>query len=105
MEIRMEKSLCNLVKAMADDYFRRDELLKFGDISKRVRMEFVYLNSRIKEAAESIVGEKFADTYIREIGSSIGYAKSEIDCIGEGGYKRNKIQIVSLMAKKLYLTE
>ena len=105
MKFSREKSLNLLIKALAYDYDRRDGLLKSGEVSRRVRMEFIYLNSRILEAAESIVGEPFAMKYIKEIGSSIGYAKIEIDCIGEVGYKRNKSEIVTMIGRKLYLTE
>ena len=98
-------TLDKLVKALCDDYLRRDKIITEGLASRRTEMEYRYLNFRIDEAAESIVGSRYSLDYIREIGASVGYANSSIPAGSEGTYKRNKQLVKLTIAKELHLID
>ena len=99
------QSLKKLIRAVAEDYERRSVKLISGTPSRRMRMEYAYLNSKIYEGALEIVGPILADTFIREIGGGVGYAKSAVDCMSEATYKKCKGDITCNIAKKIYLWE
>ena len=63
----------------------------------------VGLNFKIFDAVAEIVGEARARQFIEEIGNSKGYAKSKIEYISEGTYKRYKWLIRKNIAKRMYL--
>ena len=100
-----DKRLKNLIKALAEDYGRREAILLSGDISRRMRMEYAYLNSKILDGALEIADARLAPIFIKEIGEGVGYAKSEIDCMSEVTYKNYKTEISANIARKLYLWE
>ena len=97
------KSLDALVVALCLDYFRRAEAIEKRSAPKRTDTEFRYLNFNIFEAVAEIVGERYAEAYIKEIGERIGYAKSEVAFSGEVRYKNTKRLIKDNLAKKLHL--
>ena len=94
-----------LIRAQAEDFKRRGLILEGGNLSRRLRMEYAYLNSKIYEGAAEIIGPRFAETFIEEIGGGVGYAKSAVEFLSEAAYKEYKTEIVCNIAKKLYLWE
>jgi hypothetical protein len=105
MPSKKEKTLDSLVRALCADYARRRECVEKELIGRRVRMEYVYLNSKILEASAEICGPNLAEIFITEIGEAIGYAASSVDCLGESAYKQYKSEIVRNVAKKLHLRD
>ena len=97
------KSLDALVIAICLDYKRRAEAIEKRSAPKRTDTEFRYLNFNVFEAVAEIVGEKYAEAYIEEIGERVGYAKSKVAFSSEAGYKNTKRLIKNNLAKKLHL--
>ena len=97
-------TLDELVVALCKDFGRRERALMRSDISHRTKVELKYLNYKLSEAAREVVGDDFA-AYIKEIGESVGYAKSELGEIGETAYKIKKAEVKANIAKKLHLTD
>ncbi len=56
-------------------------------------------------AAAEIVGERYAELYIEEIGRKTGYAKSRDETVSETTYKTYKQLTKENIAKKLHLTD
>lgn len=104
-EVEERRTLIGLIRALCADYERRKRLVRAGKVSRRVRMEYVYINSRIFDAASEVSGIHLADTFIKEIGDSTGYARSSIDCMSEATYKKYKADITAGIAKKLHLID
>ena len=94
-----------LVKALCGDFERRRRCIESESVSRRVMMEYVFINSKISDAASEICGEELAQIFIKEIGESVGYAKSEAYAIGEAAYKRYKVDVMKNVAKKLHLSD
>jgi predicted metal-dependent TIM-barrel fold hydrolase len=61
------------------------------------------LNYRILDAAIAVAGERDAEIFIHEIGSAIGYAKSDLYALSETTYKIRKIEVKRSIAKRLSL--
>ena len=101
----LKNSLEVLVSALCLDYARRAKAIEERMVTKRTDTEFRYYNFKIYDAAAEIVGERFAEIYIYEIGMRIGYAKTEISCISESAYKNYKKLIKENIAKKLHLCD
>ena len=99
----MQAQLDGLVKALCADFYRREDLLRQGGLSRRVECELRYLNAKIIDATLEICGDSELDIFITEIGSSVGYASSSISGISERTYKKRKQAIKSNIARKLYL--
>ncbi len=98
-------TLYELVRAMCRDYQRRSLLIQGEETTRRVKNELVYLNRRILDAVCEIVGTLSAEGFIREIGESIGYGRSEFSYFAESTYKEYKTACVKNIAKKLYLCD
>lgn len=92
-----------LVISLCSDYFRRAEVIFSEGVDPRCSLELRYLNFTIFDAAAEIVGERLSETYIREIGMKIGFARSSVDGVGETTYKHNKSRIKEVIALKLHL--
>ena len=101
----MQATLDGLVTALCADFARREELLRHGNISRRVECELRYLNAKIIDATLEICDDSELDVFITEIGSSVGYAKSGIADISEATYKKRKREIKDNIARRLFLTE
>lgn len=99
----IETTVDTLVIALCLDYERRAAAILSRMAAKRTDTEFRYLNFNIFEATAEIVGERYAEIYIKEIGERTGYAKSKITFVGEVQYKKNKRNIKDNVAKKLHL--
>ncbi len=100
-----ESSVFNIVVALCADYDRRRSAVSEGLVSRRVRMEYVYINTRMLNAAGEVVGFAVAESFIREIGSGVGFALSDIDCVSESAYKAMKRRIKTKIAENLYLLD
>ena len=100
----LDDTLDWLVRALCADYQRRELLILKKDAERRVDNELRYLNFKVFDAVAEVVGEGRADVFITEIGRSIGYAKTRVDCFSEGMYKQYKKFVKENIAKKLYLT-
>ncbi len=96
-------TLDGLVVALCRDYERRRLAREEGAVSKRTSMEYGYINAKIYEAAAEIVGERYAELYIDEIGKSVGYAKTKHDAVSETTYKEEKLAVKISIAEKLHL--
>ena len=97
--------ISNIIVALCADYDRRKTAICEKSVSKRVRMEYLYINTRMFEAAAETVGFGAAETFIQEIGSGTGYAGTKIEYMAESTYKVMKGRIKNNMAKKLYLCD
>lgn len=100
---KVRDTLDVLIKALCADYARREKIILSMSAERRVDNELRYLNFKIFDAAAEVVGEARAPQYIEEIGKSVGYAKSKVENISEGAYKRFKWLIRKNIAKRLYL--
>ena len=101
----VENSLDALVRALCFDYSRRERAISERSVSHRTDTEFRYYNFKIFDAAAEVVGEAYAEIYIKEIGDRCGYAKSEIYPISEVTYKQRKRYVMDNIAKKLHLCD
>ena len=100
------RTLDALVCALCADFDRRRIAIGEGRLSRRVLLEYRYLNDRILAAALSVVGHcDLALTFVREIGTRTGYAKSAIDGMSEITYKRYKHAIRHRIAEELALSD
>lgn len=110
MDINMARkckdtALC-VVDALCADYGRRERLITSEcKPCIRVEVELRYYNFKIIEAAEEIVGERYARTMIKEIGDATGYAHTALDYMSEATYKETKREVRENIAKRLHLTE
>ena len=93
-----------LVVAFCKDYFFRKAQIESATCSRRIRMEYEYVNRRISEAAREVVGDDY-EIYIKEIGEGIGYANSELPDVSESRYKTFKREVKINIAKKLHLLD
>ncbi len=93
-----------LIVAFCRDFISRKQAIESGECKKRTRMEYEYLNGRLREAAREIVGDDF-EAYIYEIGESIGYAMSDVCGICESEYKKRKKEVKINIARKLHLLD
>jgi hypothetical protein len=99
------KSLDELISALCGDYFRRKEAIEKRSVTKRTDTEFRYYNFKIFDAASEIVGERYSETLIYEIGRKIGYAKTALNFFSETTYKKYKALAKENIAKKLHLLD
>ncbi len=98
-------TLERLVVALCLDYERRREEIRTARLSSRTLMEYRYLNYKMEDAAMELVGEKFADAFIREIADRTGYAYSGVGFMSEITYKRRKKEVKLNIARKLHLID
>lgn len=93
----------DIVVALCADYQRRKLAIAEGSVPKRVRMEYVYINTRMFAAASEVAGFASAERIIDEIGRKVGYANSDIGNLCELSYKSIKQRTKRRIAKALYL--
>lgn len=101
----LSESVDSLVVALCKDYFRRKEALENKSVTKRTDTEFRYYNFKIFDASCEVIGERYAELYIKEIGKKIGYAKTEMPFFSEVTYKSYKAVIKENIARKLHLID
>lgn len=101
----VDSTLDALVRALCLDYPRRERAISELSVSHRTDTEFRYYNFKIFDAAAEVVGEAEAEIYIKEIGETVGYAKSDTFLISEVTYKKRKRLVMNNIAKKLHLCD
>ena len=97
--------LDRLIVAICADYGRRKAAIEDESVSRRVKMEYKYMNARVFEGAGEISGGALAETFIDEIGRGIGYSNSQVVGLGESSYKAYKTEIKGNIARKLSLMD
>ena len=100
-----EKMVYEIVVALCNHYDVRARAINEKSISPRVRMEYVYINSKMLDASAEIVGTKYARQFIIDIGKGIGYANTKIDAFSETSYKKSKIEVKRRIAERLNLLD
>lgn len=100
-----EKMVCDIVEALCAHYDVRERAIREKNVGDRVRMEYVYLNSKMLDAATEVVGAASAKSFILDIGRGIGYANTKIDGFGEVFYKKSKLAIRRKIAERLNLLD
>ena len=99
--MKLNRLLDKLVIALCADYFRRREFILERKASKRVLMEYSYINSKMLDASARVVGDVYAEIFIKEIGERIGYAKSAT-YLSETVYKARKEEVKISILKEIY---
>lgn len=100
-----EKQVYDIVIAFSAHYDTRERAIAEKLVSPRVRMEYVYINSKMLDAAAEVVGIRYAKQFIIDIGRGIGYANTRIDAFSEISYKKSKMEIKRRIAEKLNLLD
>ena len=100
-----EKMIYDIVVALSAHYDIRDHAIAEKSVSPRVRMEYMYINSKMLDAAVEIAGARYARQFIFDIGHGVGYAKSKIDSFSESNYKKSKMAVKRRIAEKLHLLD
>ena len=100
-----EKRITNIVEALCAHFENREAAIRSRSVSPRVRMEYVYINSKMLDGASEVVGETYAKNFIIDIGRGVGYANTKIDAFAETSYKKSKQAIKRKIAEKLYLID
>ena len=101
----IEKSLDKRVLALCADYPRRVREAARADVSPRVEIELKYINAKIYDSVAEVVGERFAEAFIMDIGGEIGFAKTDVVGMSESTYKIYKKHAKENIAKRLHLTD
>ena len=96
-----EKMVYEIVVALCNHYDVRARAINEKSISPRVRMEYVYINSKMLDASARVVGDVYAEIFIKEIGERIGYAKSAT-YLSETVYKARKEEVKISILKEIY---
>lgn len=99
------KTLSDIAVALCADYERRQRAIIEKSASRRVTMEYSYINTRILLAASEIVGLGEAERFIYEIGHGVGYAQSEIAYRSESNYKVMKMRVKANILHRLHLSD
>lgn len=94
-----------IVEALCADYKRQRELITSGKLEHRTAVELRYYSFKIFDAVAEIVGERDAETMIREVGENIGYAKSDLFYFSEALYKTRKLEVKYNIARRLHLID
>ena len=101
---RVKDTLSLLTDALCADFGRRDAIIREGLSERRVENELRYLNYKILDAANEVVGERLAMQFIGEIGGAVGYARSSVsELFSESTYKYYKSAVKKNIARSLYL--
>ena len=104
-KITYTSSLDDVIIALCRDYLRREDVVSVSGCNERTSIEYRYLNYRIKEAADEIVGERYALLFIEDIGKKMGYARSRIEGFSESDYKTMKRALKLGIARALHLLD
>ena len=100
-----ENMVFDIVRALAVHFERRERAIQEKSVTPRVRMEYVYINSKMLDAAAEVVGENYAKQFIKDIGHEVGYAKTKIDAFSETAYKKSKQAVKRKIAERLHLLD
>ena len=100
-----EAMVFNIIVALAAHFEMREAAIRKKNVAPRVRMEYVYINSKMLDAALEVVGENYAKEFIKDIGREVGYANTKIDAFSETNYKKCKQAIKRKIAERLHLLD
>lgn len=100
-----ENMVFNIVVALAAHFETREKAILKKSVTPRVRMEYIYVNSKMLDAAAEVVGMKYAKEFIMDVGQERGYAKSKIDAFSEACYKKSKQAVKRKIAERLHLLD
>ena len=100
-----ERMVSDIVEALCAHYCIRERAIREKSVGARVRMEYIYINSKMLDGAAEVVGSPYAESFIRDIGQGVGYANTEIDAFSEVFYKKSKLAIKRKIAEKLHLLD
>ena len=100
-----ENLVSDIVVALAAHFEARERAILEKSVTPRVRMEYVYINSKMLDAAQEVVGTRYAKNFITDIGRSIGYVHTTVDTFSETYYKKSKLAIKRKIAEKLHLQD
>ena len=100
-----ENMVFDIVVTLSAHFEIREAAIFKKSVTPRVRMEYIYINSKLLDAAAEVVGLKYAKKFIMDIGRGIGYANTKIDAFSETYYKKSKLAIKRKMAEKLHLLD
>ena len=103
--IVLPESLDKVIVALLGDYRRRQDAILKRSFSHRTEMEYRYIDYRIEEGALEICPMNCVERFIDEIATRRGFANSDIDCMSEVTYKRQKLEIKFNVARKLHLID
>ena len=101
----MPKSLRDLICALCADYPRRRAAIESHNVTPRTENEYKYYNYKIYDAVAEVVGEYYAERFIEDIGSRVGYAKTELYFFSESAYKYKKSNATRSIAQSLHLMD
>lgn len=97
--------ISDIVVALAAHFEARERAIAERSVTPRVRMEYVYINSKLLDAAAEVVGTRYARSFIMDIGREVGYVHTEIDAFSETYYKKSKQAIKKKIAERLHLAD
>lgn len=100
-----EKMVFDIVEALCAHYTTREKAICENTVSPRVRMEYIYVNSKMLDASSEVVGEPYARSFILDIGSGVGYANTKIDAFSETAYKKSKLAIKRKIGERLHFLD
>ena len=100
-----ENMVFDIVVTLSAHFEIREAAILKKSVTPRVRMEYIYINSKLIDAAAEVVGSQYAKKFIMDIGRGIGYANTKIDAFSETYYKKSKLAIKRKMAEKLHLLD
>lgn len=104
-ESMMPPAIEFVIMALCADYSRRAEVIESKNATYRILMEYRFLNYRMLGAAIEIAGTRDALLFIKDIGSGVGYAASELWSLSETVYKDRKREVKRNIARRLCLYE
>lgn len=100
-----EKMVLDIVVALCAHYAARERAIADRSVGARVRMEYIYINAKMYDAAAETVGQAYAKAFIMDIGMGVGYANTKIDAFSELSYKKSKMEIKRKIAERLHLLD
>lgn len=100
-----ERMVGEIVEALCAHFDVREQAIRSKSIGRRVRMEYIYINSKMLDGAAEVVGAPYAKSFIMDIGRGIGYANTKIDAFSETNYKKSKLAIKRKIAERLNLLD
>lgn len=100
-----ERMVSSIIEVLCAHYDIRENAIREKTVSPRVRMEYVYINSKMLDGAAEVVGRPYAKKFIMDIGRGVGYANTKIDAFSETYYKKSKQAVKRKIAEKLHLLD
>lgn len=96
-------SVCHAVRAMCEDYDRRQEEIRRGKLPPATLGHYMMLNAAIDAALESCCEENVREAIRRDIASHTGHRFTQLYYLSPGTYKERKRKSKLAIAKALGL--